>query len=67
MAGREKQVEGVAEDQLIAELGDLAARSSVLTAPRVASGTNAGVRTLPCASCSVPRARRANQANGSGP
>ena len=55
--GLEHEVERVAEHHLVAEPRDLRG-SSPRTAPLVASGTKAGVRTSPCARCSGPvRAR----------
>ena len=70
VAGLQVQVEGVAEHHVVAERGHLGGVRP-RTVAFVASGTNAGVRTLPCAVVSTPaRARepgsRATISKGAG-
>ena len=56
VAGRQEQVERVAEHHVVAERRPTSRASSAFTTAFVASGTNAGVRTSPWASCSEPGA-----------
>ena len=66
VARRQEQMERVAEHHVVAERSDLA-RLDPFTTPFVASGTNAGVRTSPCASRRTPCARASRGRGGGWP